>query len=119
MMADKFRIYGQRIPARFGLSTLTKCLCTTKWDVEHLVADWLRRRWVRRIRAGYFRKTRNFGMNDLAHLQPEIFPRVRWSRRDIINARLDELIVQHSQRRNKDRRAFWADQIEDALNALF
>jgi len=115
---DNFRIYGQRVPQRFNALTLSKRLYTSKWDAKTLVSDWLRRRWVRRIRAGHFEKTRKFGMNDVAHLQQEIFPRACWTRRDMLTARLDELIEQHGQRRNKDRKTFWADQIEQVLAAI-
>jgi hypothetical protein len=105
-------IYGSRIPQSFDVPTLSKRLYTSKWDCENLVTNWLRRRWLRQDRPGHYVKQPRFGKNDTAHLQQEILPRGRWTRRDVMNARLDELIEQHNMRRNKDRRAFWADQIE-------
>jgi hypothetical protein len=117
----KYTRQAMKLPQCFNYDLLCRRIRLTRPQAHDLMHYWRRRRWVSNVGVGQIQKTMIFGRtgNDrFSHLQPQIFPRARWSRRDLINARLDELIAQHNMRQNKDRRPSLADKIERILEKI-
>ena len=89
----------------------------TRLNAHELTHYWRRRGWISNIGVGQFQKTMIFGKtgnNRYSHLQPQIFPVIRRTRRDFLNARFSDLAAKHDSA-HPFYKPFWADRLETLL----
>lgn len=115
--SNRYTRQAMKLPSSFNYDLLCRSIHLTRPQAHELMHYWRRRGWVSNIGVGQFQKTMIFGKTGnsrYSHLKPEIFPAIRRSRQDFLNARFLGLAAKHDSVHPFYKPA-WADQLEALL----